>query len=77
MKVDRYLYAYRFVKKAAIDKAGYRSRQEKNKDFAADKYENKRSGFGVIVFVADLDMDPKTAYLCCDERWMLGLVFRQ
>ena len=77
IKGGRYLYAYRSARKAAIEEADYLSRREKNKDFAAGKYENKRSVFGVIVFESDLDMDPKTAYLCYDERWMLELVFRQ
>lgn len=77
IKGGRYLYAYRSARKAAIEEADYLSRREKNKDFAAGKYENKRSVFGVIVFESDLDTDPKTAYLCYDERWMLELVFRQ
>lgn len=65
------------ARKAAIEESDYLARREKNKDFISSKYENKRSVFGVIVFESDLDMDPKTAYLCYDERWMLELVFRQ
>ena len=64
-------------RKAAIEESDYLARCEKNKDFISSKYENKRGVFGVIVFESDLDMDPKTAYLCYDERWMLELVFRQ
>ena len=60
-----------------MEEADYLARREKDKDFISSKYENKRSVFGVIVFESDLDMDPKTAYLCYDERWMLELVFRQ
>lgn len=77
IKGGRYLYSFKSTRKAAIEEADYLARREKNKDFASTKYENKRSVFGVIVFESDLDMDPKTAYLCYDERWMLELVFRQ
>ena len=77
IKGGRYLYSYKSARKAAIEEGDYLARREKNKDFSGSKYENKRSIFGVIVFESDLDMDPKTAYLCYDERWMLELVFRQ
>lgn len=77
IKGGHYLYAYRSARKAAIEETDYLSRREKNNDFTGSKYENKRSIFGVIVFESDLDMDPKTAYLCYDERWVLELVFRQ
>lgn len=77
IKGGRYLYAYKSARKAAIEEADYLSRREKNKDFISSKYEDKRSVFGVIVFESDLDIDPKTAYLCYDERWVLELVFRQ
>ena len=77
IKGGRYLYSFKSARKAAIEEADYLARREKYKDFASTKYENKRSVFGVIVFESDLDMDPKIAYLCYDERWMLELVFRQ
>ena len=77
IKGGRYLYSYKSARKAAIEESDYLARREKNKDFISSKYENKRGVFGVIVFESDLDMDPKTAYLCYDERWMLELVFRQ
>ena len=77
IKGGRYLYSYKSARKAAIEEADYLARREKNKDFVSSKYEHKRNAFGVIVFESDLDMDPKTAYLCYDERWMLELVFRQ
>ncbi len=77
IKGGRYLYSFKSARKAAIEEADYLARREKYKDFSSIKYENKRSVFGVIVFESDLDMDPKTAYLCYDERWMLELVFRQ
>ena len=77
IKGGRFLYAYKSARKAAIEEADYLARREKNRDFVSSKYENKRSVFGVIVFESDLDIDPRTAYLCYDERWVLELVFRQ
>lgn len=77
IKGGRYLYSFKSLRKAAIEEADYLKRREQNHDFTNDKYEKKRSVFGVIVFESDLDMDPKTAYLCYDERWILELVFRQ
>lgn len=77
IKGGRFLYSFRSARKAAIEEADFLRRREKNKDFSGDKYELKRNLFGVIVFESDLDIDPKTAYLCYDERWLLEMVFRQ
>lgn len=72
-----YLYAYRSAKKAAVEEASYLSGRERHADFRADAYEKKRSVFGVIVFESDQDLDPKTAYLCYEDRWLLELVFNR
>ncbi len=73
----RYLYAYKSARKAAAEEASYLARREKRKDFQPDAYEKKRSTFGVIVFESDQDLDPKAAYLCYDDRWLLELVFNR
>ena len=31
----------------------------------------------MIVFESDQDLDPKTAYQCYDDRWLLELVFNR
>ena len=77
IKGGRYLYAFKSAKKAAIEEADYLKRRELNHDFNNEKYEKKRSVFGVIVFESDLDINPRDAYLCYDERWVLELVFKQ
>lgn len=77
IKGGRYLYSFKSSSKAAMEEADYLKRREQNHDFISEKYEKKRLVFGVIVFESDLDMDPKTAYLCYDERWILELVFKQ
>ena len=73
----RYLYAYRSARKAAAEEASYLARREKQNDFHPDAYEKKRSVFGVIVFESDQDIDPRAAYLCYDDRWLLELVFNR
>ena len=32
---------------------------------------------GCIIEVPTNNLDPKTAYLCCDDRWLLELVFNR
>lgn len=73
----RYLYACRSARKAAAEEASYLARREKQKDFQSGAYEKKRGVFGVIVFESDQDLDPKAAYLCYDDRWLLELVFNR
>lgn len=73
----RYLYAYRSARKAAAEEASYLARRKKQKDFQPDAYEKKRGVFGVIVFESDQDLDPRVAYLCYDDRWLLELVFNR
>lgn len=73
----RYLYAYRSARKAAAEEASYLARRKKQKDFQPDAYEKKRGVFGVIVFESDQDPDPRVAYLCYDDRWLLELVFNR
>ena len=46
-------------------------------DFDPAKYANKKETFGVIVFESDQDLEPKTAYICYDDRWLLELVFNR
>ena len=77
IKGGRYLYAFRSAKKANAEEASYLARREKHKDFTPEGYAKKKELFGVIVFESDQDLDPETAYLCYDERWLLELVFNR
>ena len=60
-----------FIRKDRSKKA------ENKKSFEPEKYSKKSSLFGVIVFESDQDLDPKTAYQCYDDRWLLELVFNR
>lgn len=77
IKGGRYLYSYKAEKKASAEAAAYLSRREKQKDFSSENYQKRQILFGVIVFESDLDMDPKTAYLSYEDRWLLELVFKR
>ena len=77
IKGGRYLYAYKSSNKARAEEAAYLSRREKKQDFTSEGYARKKELFGVIVFESDQDLDPKTAYACYDDRWLLELVFNR
>ena len=77
IKGGRFLYSYRDARKAAIEEADYLTKAENQKTFEPKKYSKKSSLFGVIVFESDQDLDPKTAYQCYDDRWLLELVFNR
>jgi hypothetical protein len=77
IKGGRFLYAYRSAHKAAIEEAAFLARREDKNDYDPAAYEKKKALFGVIVFESDQDLDPTTAYLCYDDRWLLELVFNR
>lgn len=77
IKGGRYLYAYKSSKKARAEEASYLARRESKDDFDSEKYKKKQELFGVIVFESDQDLDPQTAYMCYDDRWLLELVFNR
>jgi hypothetical protein len=77
IKGGRFLYAYKSSNKAKAEEAAYLARREKKQDFSSEGYAKKKELFGVIVFESDQDLDPKTAYVCYDDRWLLELVFNR
>ena len=77
IKGGRYLYAYKSAKKAHAEETAYLARREKKADFDPSKYSYKSEVFGTIIFESDQDLDPKTAYICYEDRWMLELVFNR
>ena len=76
IKGGRYLYAFKDAKKAAQEEAAFLAKAE-GKAFDTQKYDKQRAVSGVIVFESDQDLDPRTAYLCYDDRWLMELVFNQ
>ena len=72
----RYLYAFKDARKAALEETAFIESSKKSGEFSNEKYAKKKDLFGVIVFESDVDLEPKTAYICYEERWNLELVFR-
>ena len=77
IKGGRFLYAYRSARKAAAEESSFLARREDKNDYSQSTYEKKKEVFGVIVFESDQDLDPRTAYICYDDRWLLELVFNR
>lgn len=77
IKGGRYLYAFKDAKKAAAEEASYLAGVEKKGAFTGENYAKKKELFGVIVFESDKNMEPKVAYQCYEDRWLLELVFNR
>ena len=77
IKGGRYLYAFRDAKKAAAEDASYLANAEKKGTFSQESYAKKMNVFGTIVLESDQELEPKTAYLCYEDRWLLELVFNR
>ena len=72
-----YLYTFRDSHKSSAEETAFLANRKKNKDFSYSWYDKKSSVFGVIIFESDKDLDPKTAYICYSDRWLLELVFNR
>ena len=72
-----YLYAFKDARKAAKEEASYLANAERKKTFSPEKYAIKKDLFGVIVLESDQDLEPKVAYTCYEDRWLLELVFKR
>lgn len=72
-----YLYAFKDVRRASVEESDYLARAKVSNVFDTEKYRQKHSVFGLLVLESDQDLDPKTAYLCYDDRWLLELVFNR
>ena len=77
IKGGRFLYTFRDSYKSGIEEASFLANREKKKDFSYSWYDKKSDVFGVIVFESDEDLDPRTAYVCYSDRWLLELVFNR
>lgn len=77
IKGGRYLYAFKDTRKASLEESDYLARAKDSMSFQPEKYNQKRLAFGVLVLESDQDLEPRTAYLCYDDRWLLELVFNR
>lgn len=77
IKGGRFLYAFKDAHKASYEEATYLANAKKKDTFSPDKYASKKNVFGTIVLESDQDLDPKTAYQCYEDRWLIELVFNR
>ena len=77
IKGGRFLYAFKDARKAAKEEATYLANAKRKNTFSPEKYAAKKDLFGVIVLESDQDLEPKTAYTCYEDRWLLELVFKR
>ena len=72
---DRFLYAFRNPKDAYDQEVGYLARNRKKGTYSEEKYLDKRSEFGLIVFESNKDLDPFEVYEAYTKRWEIEIMF--
>lgn len=77
IKGGRFLYAFKDSKKAASEESAYIANAKRKNAFSPEQYAKKKNLFGLIVLESDQDLEPKTAYICYEDRWLLELVFKR
>ena len=71
----KYLYSFRDPKMAMEQEVGYFAKAKKRNNFDHDKYESKKSEFGLIVFESKSDLEPLLVYKAYAERWNIEVFF--
>lgn len=77
VKMDngKFLYSFRDPKLAFEQEVGYVQHAQSKNKFDGDKYAEKKSLFGLIVFKSKADLDPLTIYLGYALRWSIEVLF--
>lgn len=76
MSNGKYLYAFRDPKMAYEQEVAYVQQAQKKKDgFDGEKYTEKKSSFGLIVFKSKKNLSSLTVYLAYSQRWMIETMF--
>lgn len=76
-KESRYFYSFKDERLATAEDYNFLRETEENNKFRNAEYNEKAKKFGVIVFESDMELTPKAAYLCHQDRWLLELVFKR
>lgn len=66
-----------YKKKQIKEEATYLANAKGKNTFSPEKYATKQNLFGVIVLESDYDLEPKVAYTCYEDCWLLELVFKR
>ena len=75
MTNGKYLYSFRDPKMAYEQEVAYVQQAEKKKAYDSNKYTDRKSLFGLIVFKSKKDLDPLTVYQAYSQRWMIETMF--
>ena len=76
MANGKWLYAFRDTRSAFEQETGYIERASKRKGgMDSEKYLEKKSRFGLIVFQCKDNLDPLTVYLAYLGRWDIEVMF--
>ena len=62
---------------AVREEATYLANAKRKNTFSPEKNEVKKNLFGVIVLESYQALEPKVAYICYEDRWLLELVFKR
>lgn len=73
---NTFYYSFRDLKIARDEASVYIKKQKKKDEFDYDKFEDKETSFGTIVFESNRDMDPKDVYTAYMERWQIEMMFK-
>lgn len=72
---DRFLYAFRNPKDAYDQEIGYLTRNRKKGTYSEEKYLDKQSEFGLIVFESNKDLEPIEVFEAYSKRWEIEIMF--
>lgn len=75
MQNGKYLYAFRDPKLASEQEIAYVQQGKKKDKFDAERYTEKKSLFGLIVFKSKANLDPLIVYLAYSQRWSIEIFF--
>ena len=70
-----YLYSFRNPKDAYDQEIGYLTRNRKKGTYSEEKYLDKQSEFGIIVFESNKDLDPLVVFEAYSKRWEIEIMF--
>ena len=75
MTNGNYLYSFRDPRISYEHEVAYVQQSEKKGGLDGEKYTEKLSRFGLVVFKSKKNLDPLTVYMAYSQRWMIETMF--
>jgi len=72
---DKFYYAFKSAEMQSAQLQGYQLKTMEKGRYDENKYEKKESGFGLIVFESNADLELKEVYKAYQERWEVEILF--